>query len=277
MKFTKMHGCGNDYVYINCFEETVPNPKELAIEVSHRHFGVGSDGLILIKPNEAADAEMEMYNSDGSMSEMCGNGLRCVAKYVYDHGIAPKQEMTLMTGDGVKEVKVHPQAQDSSKAAALTIDMGVPRLAGPQIPSSFEGDQIVEQDIQALDQTFKCTLVNVGNPHCVIYVEDVKNFPVEKYGPVLESHPSFPERINVEFVEIVSPKEVIQRTWERGSGETWACGTGATAVSIAGVLTGKTEEEVLIHLTGGDLNLQYKLGEAAVMTGPAVEVFSGNL
>lgn len=272
-----MHGCGNDYVYINCFEETVPNPKELAIEVSHRHFGVGSDGLILIKPNEAADAEMEMYNSDGSMSEMCGNGLRCVAKYVYDHGIAPKQEMTLMTGDGVKEVKVHPQAQDSSKAAALTIDMGVPRLAGPQIPSSFEGDQIVEQDIQALDQTFKCTLVNVGNPHCVIYVEDVKNFPVEKYGPVLESHPSFPERINVEFVEIVSPKEVIQRTWERGSGETWACGTGATAVSIAGVLTGKTEEEVLIHLTGGDLNLQYKLGEAAVMTGPAVEVFSGNL
>lgn len=277
MKFTKMHGCGNDYVYINCFEENVPNPKELAIEVSHRHFGVGSDGLILIKPNEAADAEMEMYNSDGSMSEMCGNGLRCVAKYVFDHGIAPKQEMTLMTGDGIKEVKVHPESQDSSKAAALTIDMGVPRLAGPQIPSSFEGDQIVEQDIQVLDQTFKCTLVNVGNPHCVIYVDDVKNFPVEKYGPVLESHPSFPERINVEFVEIVSPQEVIQRTWERGSGETWACGTGATAVSIAGVLTGKTQEEVLIHLTGGDLNLQYKLGEAAVMTGPAVEVFSGNL
>lgn len=272
-----MHGCGNDYVYINCFEENVTQAKDLAIEVSHRRFGIGSDGLILIKPNEQADAEMEMYNADGSMSEMCGNGLRCVAKYVYDHGIAPKKEMKLMTGDGIKEVTVIPEEGDDTKAAALRIDMGIPRLEGSAIPSTYEGEEIVEAEITADDRTFKCTLVNVGNPHCVIYVEDVKNFPVEQYGPILESHPAFPARINVEFVEIVSRQEVIQRTWERGSGETWACGTGATAVSIAGVLTGKTDNEVLIHLTGGDLVLNYTKGQSAIMTGPAVEIFSGEL
>lgn len=277
MKFTKMHGCGNDYVYINCFEENVENAADLAVQVSHRRFGIGSDGLILIKPNENADAEMEMYNADGSMSEMCGNGLRCVAKYVYDHGIAPKRDMKLMTGDGIKDVTVLPSQKDDTKAEALRIDMGVPRLEGSAIPSTYEGDEIIEADITADDKTFKCTLVNVGNPHCVIYVDDVKNFPVEHYGPLLESHEAFPARINVEFVEIISRGEVIQRTWERGSGETWACGTGATAVSIAGVLTDKTDNEVLIHLTGGDLVLNYEKGSSAIMTGPAVEIFSGDL
>lgn len=277
MKFTKMHGCGNDYVYINCFEETVNNSVDLAIKVSHRHYGIGSDGLILIKPNNEADAEMEMYNADGSMSEMCGNGLRCVAKFVYDHGIAPKKKMRLMTGDGIKEVTVIPNEKDPSRAEAIRIDMGQPRLDGPSIPSNYHEKEIIERDIIVDDTTFQCTLVNVGNPHCIIYVDDVKNFPVEHYGPLLESHKSFPARINVEFVEILSSREVIQRTWERGSGETWACGTGATAVSIAGVLTGKTDNEVLVHLTGGDLILNYEKGSSAIMTGPAVEIFSGTI
>ncbi len=277
MKFTKMQGCGNDYIYINCFEENVANAKALAIQVSHRRFGVGSDGLILIKPTDQADAEMEMYNADGSMSEMCGNGLRCVAKFVYDHGIVDKKEMNLLTGDGIKGVIVHPNKQDITKADALTIDMGLPKLEGSSIPSTFIGDQIVEQEISAGGKTFKATLVNMGNPHCVIFVDNAAEFPVEEYGPILENHEAFPARINIEFVEVVSPNEVIQRTWERGSGETWACGTGASAVSVAGVLTGRTQSDVLIHLTGGDLQLQYTEGGPVIMTGPAVEVFTGQV
>lgn len=277
MKFTKMQGCGNDYVYINCFEENVSNAKALAIQVSHRRFGVGSDGLILIKPTDQADAEMEMYNADGSMSEMCGNGLRCVAKFVYDHGIVAKKEMSLLTGDGIKGVIVHPNKQDITKADALTIDMGLPKLEGSSIPSTFIGDKIVEQEISAGGKTFKATLVNMGNPHCVIFVDNAAEFPVEEYGSILENHEAFPARINIEFVEVVSPNEVIQRTWERGSGETWACGTGASAVSVAGVLTGRTQSDVLIHLTGGDLQLQYTEGGPVVMTGPAVEVFTGQV
>tara|TARA_B110000483_G_C18094561_1_gene503345 strand:+ start:124 stop:960 length:837 start_codon:yes stop_codon:yes gene_type:complete len=277
MKFTKMQGCGNDYVYINCFEENVSNAKALAIQVSHRRFGVGSDGLILIKPTDQADAEMEMYNSDGSMSEMCGNGLRCVAKFVYDHGIVAKKEMNLLTGDGIKGVIVHPKKQDITKADALTIDMGLPKLEGSSIPSTFIGDKIVEQEISAGGKKFKATLINMGNPHCVIFVDNAAEFPVEEYGPILENHEAFPARINIEFVEVVSPNEVIQRTWERGSGETWACGTGASAVSVAGVLTGRTQSDVLIHLTGGDLQLQYTEGGPVIMTGPAVEVFTGQV
>ena len=277
MKFTKMQGCGNDYVYINCFEENVSNAKALAIQVSHRRFGVGSDGLILIKPTDQADAEMEMYNSDGSMSEMCGNGLRCVAKFVYDHGIVAKKEMNLLTGDGIKSVVVHPNKQDITKADALTIDMGLPKLEGSSIPSTFIGDKIVEQEISAGGKKFKATLINMGNPHCVIFVDNAAEFPVEEYGPILENHEAFPARINIEFVEVVSPNEVIQRTWERGSGETWACGTGASAVSVAGVLTGRTQSDVLIHLTGGDLQLQYTEGGPVIMTGPAVEVFTGQV
>ena len=277
MKFTKMQGCGNDYVYINCFEENVSNAKALAIQVSHRRFGVGSDGLILIKPTDQADAEMEMYNSDGSMSEMCGNGLRCVAKFVYDHGIVAKKEMNLLTGDGIKGVIVHPNKQDITKADALTIDMGLPKLEGSSIPSTFIGDKIVEQEISAGGKKFKATLINMGNPHCVIFVDNAAEFPVEEYGPILENHEAFPARINIEFVEVVSPNEVIQRTWERGSGETWACGTGASAVSVAGVLTGRTQSDVLIHLTGGDLQLQYTEGGPVIMTGPAVEVFTGQV
>ena len=276
MKFTKMHGAGNDYVYVNCFEETVPNPVQTAIDVSHRRFGIGSDGLILIKPTPDADAEMEMYNLDGSVSEMCGNGLRCVAKYVYDHKIAQKENLVLKTGAGIKTAQI--TAGADGKAESITLNMGAPILSGLEIPTTWNQDKVVLEKITALDMTFEATCVSMGNPHCVIYVDDVKNFEVEKYGPVLENHPNFPRRVNVEFIQILSRGEVIQRTWERGSGETWACGTGASAVCVAGVLTGKTAPELLIHLTGGDLNLKWQgVGEPVYLTGPATEVFSGEI
>jgi diaminopimelate epimerase len=273
MKFTKMHGAGNDYVYVNAFEETVDNPVETAIEVSHRHFGIGSDGLILIKPTEGAAAEMEMYNSDGSISEMCGNGLRCVAKYVFDHNICNEEEFNLQTGAGIKGVKIHKDSK--GKAEKVTIDMSPPILIGTEIPTTWDQDEVINEEISVADKTFKATCVSMGNPHCVIYVDDVKNFPVEKYGPLIENHERFPNRVNVEFVEIVSKDEVIQRTWERGSGETWACGTGACAVCVAGVLTGNTSENILNHLLGGDLELSYSKGSTVIMTGPATEVFTG--
>ncbi len=275
MKFTKMHGAGNDYVYVNCFVEKVKNPVQAAIDVSHRHFGIGADGLILIKPTDRAAAEMEMYNADGSMSEMCGNGLRCVAKFVFDHAICTDKEFDLLTGAGIKKVQIH--ADTNGKAEKVTIDMSPPILKGTKIPTTWDLDTVVNQSLTAGDKTFEVTCVSMGNPHCVIYVEDVKNFPVEIYGPLIENHERFPRRVNVEFVEIVSENEVIQRTWERGSGETWACGTGACAVCVAGVLTGKTNGKILNHLLGGDLELSYALGESVIMTGPAVEVFSGEI
>jgi len=273
MKFTKMHGIGNDYVYVNLFEESIENPAELAVKMSHRHFGVGSDGLILIKPNVDADAEMEMYNADGSMSEMCGNGLRCVAKYVYDHNIAHKKELRLMTGAGMKTAEI--LIDDQDQAEKVRINMGAPILAGKEIPTTWDMNPVVNQSISAADRDFKATCVSMGNPHCIIYVEDVKNFPVEKYGPLLETAVQFPNRVNVEFVQVVSENEVIQRTWERGSGETWACGTGASAVAVAGVLTGKTGNKITNHLLGGDLVLEYQSGGPVYMTGPAEEVFTG--
>ena len=275
MKFTKMHGAGNDYVYVNCFEETVENAAQVAIDVSHRHFGIGSDGLILIKPSEEAAAEMEMYNADGSISEMCGNGLRCVAKYVFDHGICTEEKFDLQTGAGVKSVVINKGTD--GKAETVTIDMAPPILAGKEIPTTWDQEQVVNEIIAVEDKEFEVTCVSMGNPHCVIYVEDVKNFPVEKYGPILENHERFPNRVNVEFVEIVSKDEVIQRTWERGSGETWACGTGACAVCVAGVLTGKTNGKILNHLLGGDLTLTYAIGESVIMEGPATEVFTGEI
>jgi diaminopimelate epimerase len=268
-----MHGTGNDYVYINTFEQKIEDPAKLAIEVSHRHFGIGSDGLILINPTPDADAEMEMYNADGSRSEMCGNGLRCVAKFVYDHNIARKEHLRLLTGDGVKEAIIHPGAD--GLAEFITLDMGLPRLEAQAIPSTFTGEQVIEYPVTVANRQFQITLVNMGNPHCVIFVDDVQNFPVEKYGPLLENAQWFPKRINVEFVQVVSPEHVIQRTWERGSGETWACGTGASAVCVAGVLTGRTQSNLKITLLGGDLELAYTKGSQVKMKGPAVEVFSG--
>jgi diaminopimelate epimerase len=274
MKFAKMHGAGNDYVYINCFEETIADPPALARQVSNRNFGIGSDGLILIMPSEVADVRMRMFNSDGSESEMCGNGIRCVAKYAYDHGLVDKQDITAETGAGILTLQLFPN--ESGKVDRVRVNMGHPRLTRGEIPMTGNPDaQVVNAELVVLDRTFHITCLSMGNPHCVIFVDNVDEFPLEKYGPVIESHPLFPNRTNVEFVEVLSSTEVKQRTWERGAGETLACGTGSSAVTVAGVLTNRTERLILNHLLGGDLEMEWAEDGSVYMTGPAVQVFEG--
>jgi diaminopimelate epimerase len=273
MKFVKMHGTGNDYVYVDLFQGKLADPAKAAVTLSHRRFGVGGDGLILIKPRPDADGEMEMYNADGSMSEMCGNGLRCVAKYVHDHYARGKDELKLMTGAGWRHARI--VKRDAAGAAEqVRLDMGAPIWEGPKIPTTFPGD-VLEQRIEVAGRSFVFSSVSMGNPHCVIYVDDVARFPVEQIGPLIETHPFFPRKVNVEFVQIVSPEEAIQRTWERGSGETWACGTGASAVAAVGRRLGKTGARLTLRLTGGDLLLEYDGKGSVFMTGNAVEVFQG--
>ncbi|MGB4598936.1 MAG: diaminopimelate epimerase [Trichlorobacter sp.] len=276
MKFTKMHGAGNDYVYVNCFEEPVASPAEVAVKVSNRNFGIGSDGLILIMPSDKADVRMRMFNSDGSESEMCGNGIRCVAKYAYDHGIVNKTEITVETGAGILTLQLFPN--DANKVDRVRVNMGPPRLAREEIPMNGSPvSQVVSEELTVLDKTFKITCVSMGNPHCIIYVDDVANFPVATYGPLIENHQLFPRRTNVEFIQIISRGEVKQRTWERGAGETLACGTGASAVCVAGVLNNVTDRTILNHLAGGDLELEWVEHGPVFMTGPATEVFSGEI
>ena len=287
MRFTKMHGIGNDYVYVNVFAEGLPkDPAALAVAVSDRHFGIGSDGLILICPSEVADARMRMFNADGSESEMCGNGVRCVAKYVYDHGIATKPELKIETGRGVLTLQVTPDAQ--GKAALIRVNMGTPILEAAAIPTTFSGPSVIDVPLPAdafrttdwfaacgLDPRMTC--VSMGNPHVVLYCRDVAAIPVEQVSAALEHAPMFPRRINVHYVQIHSPEEVTMRTWERGSGVTLACGTGACAVAVAGILSGRTHRKLLAHLPGGDLQLEWAGDTAPVyMTGPATEVFSGD-
>ena len=272
MKFTKMHGIGNDYAYVNCFEEKVGKPSELARKISDRHFGVGGDGLILIMPSKVADCRMRMFNADGSEAEMCGNGIRCVAKYAYEHGIARKEEMSIETGAGVLRLKLFRKGDVIEK---VRVNMGAARLAPAEIPVNLPGEKIINAPLRILDREFRITCVSMGNPHCVIFIDDVRKFPVEKYGPPIETHAIFPKRTNVEFVQIVNKGEVIQRTWERGAGETLACGTGASAVCVAGVLNGLTERAIVNHLVGGDLELEWAQDGTVFMTGPAVEVFEG--
>ncbi len=274
MKFTKMHGAGNDYVYINCFNQTIADPSVLAQQVSDRHFGIGSDGLILIMPSDNADVRMRMFNADGSEAEMCGNGIRCVAKYAYDHGLVESLEITVETGNGVLPLTMFAGADGT--IAKVRVNMGLPGLKREDLPMNGpEGEQVIGQPLVIEDREFLITCVSMGNPHVVVYIDDVAAFPVEKYGPLIENHPLFPRRTNVEFVQIISSKEVIQRTWERGAGETLACGTGASAVTVAGVLTGKTGAQIVNHLRGGDLELEWIDNGPVLMTGPAVEVFSG--
>lgn len=276
MKFTKMHGAGNDYVYVNCFEEAVLIPAEVAIKVSNRNFGIGSDGLILIMPTDKADVRMRMFNSDGSESEMCGNGIRCVAKYAYDHGIVTKTEITAETGAGILTLQLFPNA--ANKVDRVRVNMGPPRLSREEIPmNGTPVAQVVSEELTVLDKTFKITCVSMGNPHCIIYVDDVDSFPVATYGPLIENHQLFPRRTNVEFIQIISRSEVKQRTWERGAGETLACGTGASAVCVAGVLNDVTDRKILNHLAGGDLELEWVENGPVFMTGPATEVFSGDI
>lgn len=271
--FTKLHGIGNDYIYINAIKHPVENPKKLAIAMSNRNFGVGSDGLILILPSDKADFTMRMFNADGSEAEMCGNGIRGFAKYVYDHGLTKKTTIAVETLAGVKQVRY---TVKNGKVHTVTVDMGEPILLRDKIPMLGNPGTVIEEDLHVDGVKFSITAVSMGNPHVVIYVEDVKNFPVEKYGPMIENHELFPKRTNVEFVQIVTGKEVIQRTWERGSGETLACGTGASAVTVAGVLTEKTDRRLKVHLKGGNLAIEWNNKDNHVyLTGPAEEVFEG--
>jgi len=274
MQFTKMHGAGNDYVYVDCFAHAVPaDPAALAARISHRHFGVGADGLILIRPSEIADARMQMFNADGSEAEMCGNGIRCVAKYVYDHGICTKPTLRIETGAGVLAVDLELRGD---RVARARVDMGRPILSGPDIPTTWAQTQVVDQDLEVDGVQLEVTCVSMGNPHCIVFVDEVTDDWVLGWGPKIEHDAHFPALVNVEFIEVVSPNEVRQRTWERGSGETWACGTGASAVCVAGVLTGRTGRRIVNHLLGGDLELEWNAQNQHVyMTGPAVEVFSG--
>jgi diaminopimelate epimerase len=276
MKFTKMHGAGNDYVYVNCFEEQLPEaPETLAVKISNRHFGVGGDGLILIEPSAVGDARMRMFNADGSESEMCGNGIRCVAKYVYDHGIARHQRLSIETGAGVLSLDLETAG---GVVERVTVDMGEPILVPSQVPTTIAAGSspVVEQVLRFGPHEVAVTCVSMGNPHCVIFVDQADDELVLGLGPIIENDPRFPRRTNVEFVEVVSPTELRQRTWERGSGETLACGTGASAVCVAGVLSGRSQRQVLIHLLGGDLHLQWDADSNHVfMTGGATEVFAG--
>ncbi|MCM2265677.1 MAG: diaminopimelate epimerase [Desulfuromonadales bacterium] len=274
MKFTKMHGAGNDYVYVDGFSEKITDPASLARAVSDRHFGVGGDGLILILPSKVADVRMRIFNADGSEAEMCGNGLRCVAKYAYDHGLVQALAIQVETGAGILPLEMFTNA--AGRVDRVRVNMGRPRLTRAEIPMTGPGDeQVIDRELAVLDRTFRITCVSMGNPHCVIFVDDVAAFPVATYGPAIEHHESFPRRTNVEFVEVVSPQEVRQRTWERGAAETLACGTGASAVTVAGFLTGRTGGRLLNHLTGGDLELAWDGTGEVYMTGPAAEVFTG--
>jgi diaminopimelate epimerase len=274
MRFTKMHGAGNDYVYLDCFAESVPaDLPGLAREMSHRHFGVGADGLIVIHPSKCADARMQMFNADGSEAEMCGNGLRCVAKYVFDHGHCQGDQLRIETGAGVLPVQL---VVVNEKVEQVQVDMGEPILDGEKIPTTWTGSPVVNQLLSVAGRDLEVTCVSMGNPHCVVFVEQLTDELVLQVGSQIEQAAQFPARVNVEFVEVLSSTEVRQRTWERGSGETWACGTGACAVCVAGVLTGKTERQILNHLLGGDLQLHWAEEDQHVyMTGPAAEVFQG--
>ena len=273
MKFTKMHGIGNDYVYVNCFSETVENPEAVSKFVSDRHFGIGSDGLILIKPSEIADFEMDMYNSDGSAGAMCGNGIRCVAKYVYDYGLTDKTSISVSTKSGIKYLDL---TVENGKVVQVKVDMGAPALKSSEIPVLFDKEQVVDEPISINGKTFRMTCVSMGNPHCVVPVEDVNDLKIEEIGPEFEHNDRFPDRVNTEFIRVIDRKTVQMRVWERGAGETWACGTGACAVAVACIINGWTEEEVVVKLRGGDLKICWdKEKNTVYMTGPATVVFDG--
>jgi diaminopimelate epimerase len=279
MRFTKMHGAGNDYVYVNCFEEPLPDkPAELARAISDRHRGVGSDGLILIRRCEGADARMQMFNADGSEAEMCGNGVRCVAKFVYDHGLCHKESLRIETGAGVLSLDLK---ISNGRVEQVRVDMGEPILLPDKVPTtlpgraSAHGTAVVDAALEVAGEKLAVTCVSMGNPHAITFVDWLTDRWVYEVGAKMEHDPHFPNRVNAEFVEVVSSREVRMRVWERGSGETLACGTGASAVCVAGVLAGRSGRQVLVHLLGGDLELDWADDNHVYMTGPAVEVFSG--
>lgn len=277
MKFTKMHGIGNDYVYVNCFKERVDNPAEAARFVSDRHFGIGSDGLILIKPSDIADCEMDMYNLDGSQGAMCGNGIRCVAKYVYDYGIVDKTSISVATKSGIKYLDL---TVENGKVSMVKVNMGSPILEAERIPVAASGKQVIDAPICVDGTDYRFTAVSMGNPHAVVYMDDVQHLEIEKIGPSFEHHPMFPDRVNTEFVQIIDRHTVRMRVWERGSGETLACGTGACAVAVSSILNNHVDGDspVTVKLLGGDLQIFWDRAENLVyMTGPATTVFDGEI
>ena len=271
--FTKMHGCANDYVYIDCFQNDIQNYAELAIYLSDRHTGIGGDGVIYICPSDVADARMRMYNLDGSEGMMCGNGIRCVAKYVYDSGIAKKDVLHIETKSGIKICRVH---VENGEVTTVTVDMGKAELVPAKIPVDFPGDTAVKEKITALDKEYEVTCVSMGNPHCAVFAPSVDKLDLNAMGPKFEYNPLFPERVNVEFIEVVDERTLKVRVWERGSGETMACGTGACAAVVAATLNGKCEkgEDIRVILKGGDLTVCYT-DEKVLMTGGAEKVFDG--
>jgi diaminopimelate epimerase len=274
LPFTKMHGTSNDYVYVNAFATKVTDPPTIAQKVSDRRTGVGGDGLILICPSDTAHARMEMYNADGSRGEMCGNGIRCVGKYVYDHGLVRINPLKIDTDAGLKTLFLELQ---EGKVSRVTVDMGEPILDGPRIPVAATG-QVIDQAIEVDGRSYRVTCVSMGNPHCVTFVDAVEPLELEKIGPKFEHHPFFPKRVNTEFIQVVNPTELNMRVWERGSGETWACGTGACAAAVAAALNHKTGRRVTLHLRGGDLVIEWRKEDNRVyMTGPAEEVFEGTI
>lgn len=275
MKFTKMHGIGNDYVYVNCFEESVKNPAEVSKFVSDRHFGIGSDGLILISPSAIADFRMNIYNADGSQAEMCGNGIRCVAKYVYDYGLTDKTEISVETLAGIKYLRLQ---VENGKVASVEVNMGAPILEPKEIPVAVEESPVVNVPVEVKGKIYHMTCVSMGNPHAIIFMNNVKDLDIEAIGPYFENHTVFPKRTNTEFVEVLDRNTVNMRVWERGSDETLACGTGACATTVACILNDKTENEVTVHLLGGDLNIRWdREANQVYMTGPATVVFDGEI
>lgn len=273
MKFTKMHGAGNDYLYVNCFEAVdLGDIPSLAQAMSDRHFGAGGDGLVLIQPSERADARMRMFNADGSEAEMCGNAVRCVAKYVYDHDIAKKDELQIETGRGVLTLQC---SVSGGEVDRVRVNMDEPILKSDDIPTTLPGDPPVNAPLHVGGRDLEVTCVSMGNPHCVTFVDEVNDDWVLNIGPQVEVHEAFPRKINAEFIQVVSPSEVIMRVWERGSGETLACGTGACGAVVAGVLAGKNDRKVTVHLTGGDLEIEWAESGEVYMTGPAAEIFTG--
>ena len=278
MKFTKMHGIGNDYVYVNCFTQSVPEPEKTARFVSDRHFGIGSDGLILIKPSKIADFEMEMYNADGSRGAMCGNGIRCVAKYVYDYGLTDKTQLTI---EALGQIKYLDLTLSEGKVASVRVNIGKPELVAKNIPVLSDTDTVLAQPVTVCGVTYQMTCVSMGNPHCVVFLDDtydLDQLEIEKIGPCFENHPCFPNRVNTEFVKVLNQNTLQMRVWERGSAETLACGTGACAVAVAGVLNGYTKNQATVKLRGGDLEIFWdKEADAVYMTGPATVVYEGEI
>lgn len=277
MKFTKMQGIGNDYVYVDCFQETVNNPSAVAKLVSDRHFGIGSDGLILVKPSDVADCEMDMYNMDGSQGAMCGNGIRCVAKFAYDKGIVNKKNISVATKSGIKYLEL---AVKNGKVSTVKVNMGSPILNAKTIPVVSPREQVINEPLDVNGKTYHITAVSMGNPHAIVYMDDVDGLDIARIGPLFENHINFPDRINTEFVKVIDRHTLQMRVWERGSGETLACGTGACAVAVASTLNGLVDEDVpiTVKLLGGDLEILWNRQENLVyMTGPATTVFEGEI